>query len=83
MVPLHPLTYAHLSPHCSVMVLKKLGDELMEEYLEVLRYLGTELRVAVVVEPHDYEQLVRGGVVGVGRRMYLGVGRCGVVCLCM
>jgi hypothetical protein len=70
------------------MVLKKLGDELMEEYLEVLRYLGTELRVAVVVEPHDYEQLVRGGVVGVGRRMYLGVVRCGVVwcgvvCVCM
>ncbi|KAL4425441.1 hypothetical protein ABPG75_009457 [Micractinium tetrahymenae] len=35
-----------------VMVLKKLGDELMEEYIDVLRYLGEELGMRVVVEPH-------------------------------
>ncbi|KAL4446755.1 hypothetical protein ABPG77_007999 [Micractinium sp. CCAP 211/92] len=40
-----------------VMVLKKLGDELMEEYIDVLRYLGEELEMRVVVEPHDYQAL--------------------------
>lgn len=49
------------------MVLKKLGDELMEEYIDVLRYLGEELEMRVVVEPHDYAALVgAGGGVGVG-----------------
>jgi NAD+ kinase len=42
-----------------VMVLKKLGDELMEEYVDVLRYLGEELGMRVVVEPHDHPVLVR------------------------
>jgi hypothetical protein len=41
------------------MVLKKLGDELMEEYVDVLRYLGEELGMRVVVEPHDHPVLVR------------------------
>lgn len=40
-----------------VMVLKKLGDELMEEYVDVLRYLGEELGMRVVVEPHDHAVL--------------------------
>lgn len=43
------------------MVLKKLGDELMEEYIDVLRYLGEELEMRVVVEPHDYDALVGAG----------------------
>jgi hypothetical protein len=42
------------------MVLKKLGDELMEEYVDVLRYLGEDLGMRVVVEPHDYAALVSG-----------------------
>lgn len=40
------------------MVLKKLGDELMEEYVDVLRYLGEDLGMRVVVEPHDHPVLV-------------------------
>ncbi|KAI3434837.1 hypothetical protein D9Q98_002892 [Chlorella vulgaris] len=40
-----------------VMVLKKLGDELMEEYVDVLRYLGEDLGMRVVVEPHDHPVL--------------------------
>ncbi|PRW57924.1 ATP-NAD kinase isoform B [Chlorella sorokiniana] len=40
-----------------VMVLKKLGSELLEEFLEVLRYCGERLGMRVVVEPHDYQLL--------------------------
>ncbi|KAI7846203.1 hypothetical protein COHA_000273 [Chlorella ohadii] len=40
-----------------VMVLKKLGSELLEEFVEVLRYCGEELGMRVVVEPHDYQLL--------------------------
>ena len=57
--PRPPTPHAH-SHTCSVAVLKKLGDELMDEYIDVLRYLGEELGVGVVVEPHDYAVLVRG-----------------------
>ena len=64
-------------------VLKKLGDELMDEYIDVLRYLGEELGVGVVVEPHDYAVLVSEG----GRAPCCGgavvwcVGDSGVVCM--
>lgn len=61
-----PKVHHHLGrpcprPCCRVMVLKKLGDELMEEYIDVLRYLGEELEMRVVVEPHDYQALVGAG----------------------
>ena len=42
----HERRYPHhfnalpLPPVCSVMIFKKLGDELLEEYLEVIHYLG-------------------------------------------
>jgi hypothetical protein len=41
------------------MVLKKLGDEQWEVYLRVLRYLGQEEGMHVVVEPHEYLKLSR------------------------
>lgn len=41
------------------MLLKKLGDELMEEFLEVMHYLGEEQGIRVLVEPGDYDMLVR------------------------
>lgn len=42
---------------CSVLVLKKLGDEQWDSYLRVLRYLGKEENMRVVVEPHEYLKL--------------------------
>lgn len=42
------------------MVLKKLGDELWDEYVEVVRHLGEELAIErVVVEPPHCAPLVR------------------------
>lgn len=41
------------------MVLKKLGDELVAEFLEVVRFLGEEQGMRVLVEPHEYANLVR------------------------
>ena len=43
----------------SVMVLKKLGDELMPEFHSVVEYLGAEQGMQVVVEPHEHEKMVR------------------------
>ena len=43
---------------CSVLVLKKLGDELLADYVRVLRFLGAEEGMRVVVEPHEYLKLV-------------------------
>lgn len=42
---------------CSVMVLKKLGDEQREAFLKVLRFLGQEEDMRVIVEPHEYLKL--------------------------
>ena len=43
---------------CSVMVLKKLGDELMPDFHSVVEYLGKEQGMQVVVEPHEHAKLV-------------------------
>ena len=43
---------------CSVMVLKKLGDELMPEFHSVVEYLGAEQGMQVVVEPHEHAKMV-------------------------
>ncbi|GAB4815431.1 hypothetical protein N2152v2_002477 [Parachlorella kessleri] len=43
-------------PKC-VMLLKKLGNELTAEFLEVLRYLGEEQGLRVLVEPHEFAKL--------------------------
>ena len=42
---------------CSVLVLKKLGDEQWDSFLRVLRYLGKEEHMRVIVEPHEYLKL--------------------------
>lgn len=39
------------------MVLKKLGDEQREAFLRVLRFLGQEEGMHVIVEPHEYLKL--------------------------
>ncbi|BDA47453.1 NAD kinase 2, chloroplastic [Coccomyxa sp. Obi] len=57
----HPSTQQQLlvwreRPKC-VLVLKKLGDEQWDSYLRVLRYLGKEEDMRVVVEPHEYLKL--------------------------
>lgn len=43
---------------CSVMVLKKLGDELMPDFHSVVEYLGVEQGMQVVVEPHEHAKMV-------------------------
>ncbi len=53
------------------MVLKKLGDELMEEYIDVLRFLGEDEGMTVIVEPHEHMALVGGWE---GREREWGVG---------
>lgn len=58
----HPSSQQHLlvwksRPKC-VMVLKKLGHELEREYAEVVRYLGVEQGMTVLVEPAEYEALL-------------------------
>jgi hypothetical protein len=40
------------------MVLKKLGEELRGEFVDVLHYLGNECGVRVLIEPHEHEKLV-------------------------
>jgi hypothetical protein len=40
------------------MVLKKLGEELMEEYISVLRFLGEDQGLRILVEPNDFAELV-------------------------
>lgn len=42
------------------MVLMKLGDELLKPFLEVIDFLGREHNLRVVVEPHVYDQFLRG-----------------------
>lgn len=43
---------------CSVLVLKKLGEELFQELLEVINYLARVEKVRVIVEPHEFKALV-------------------------
>ena len=43
---------------CSVLVLKKLGNDLFEEMIEVINYLGKVEGMRVIVEPQEYEALV-------------------------
>ena len=48
----------------SVLVLKKLGDELLADFVRVLHFLGVEEGMRVLVEPHEYLKLV--GRAGLG-----------------
>ena len=48
----------------SVLVLKKLGDELLADFVRVLQFLGVEEGMRVLVEPHEYLKLV--GRAGLG-----------------
>ena len=41
-----------------MLVLKKLGDELFQEFLEVVNYLGKVEGMRIIVEPQDFEALV-------------------------
>lgn len=43
---------------CSVLVLKKLDDEHLQEFIKALRHLVEDENLTVVVEPHEYEKLV-------------------------
>ncbi|CAD7703844.1 unnamed protein product [Ostreobium quekettii] len=43
----------------SVMLIKKVGDELMNEFIQVLQYLGEEEDMQVVVEPDMYTRLAK------------------------
>ncbi len=40
------------------MVLKKLGSELSQDFIDVVRYLGEEQGMRVLAEPHEYQSLV-------------------------
>ena len=42
-----------------MLVLKKLGNDLFEEMIEVINYLGKVEGMRVIVEPQEYEALVR------------------------
>ncbi len=45
---------------CSVMVIMKLGNELLRPFMEVLDFLGREHDLRVVVEPHVFEEHIKG-----------------------
>ena len=44
---------------CSVLVLKKLGNALLEEFVSVIKYLHSEERLNIIVERHMHQELVR------------------------
>jgi hypothetical protein len=44
------------------MVIKKLGRELTDEFLEVVAYLTETERMLVVVEPYMYEAAAQAGL---------------------
>ena len=46
-----------------VLVLKKLGTELMDDFLAVVEYLGKEQGLSVLLEPNEYESLQNQGIV--------------------
>jgi len=55
----HPSSQQHLlawktRPKC-VLVLKKLGDELLTEFQDIIRFLGEEQGLRVLVEPNVYD----------------------------
>ncbi|EFJ43854.1 hypothetical protein VOLCADRAFT_118925, partial [Volvox carteri f. nagariensis] len=54
----HLLVWRHRPK--SVMVIMKLGDELLQPFLEVIDFLGREHSLRVVVEPHVYDEFLRG-----------------------
>jgi NAD+ kinase len=45
-----------------VLVLKKLGDELLEEYLSIIQHLGVDQNLSVLIEPSVYKELHDQGV---------------------
>lgn len=52
------LQLTSLCSKCSVLVLKKLDDENLAEFIKALRHLAQEELLTVVVEPHEYDKLV-------------------------
>ena len=57
----HPSSQQHLlawktRPKC-VLVLKKLGDELMEEFQDIIKFLGEEQDLRVLVEPSVFDSV--------------------------
>ena len=42
-----------------MLVLKKLGGELLEEFITVIKFLHDEEDLNVIVEQHMHEELVR------------------------
>ena len=61
----HPSSQQHLlvwrDRPKRVMVLKKLGDELIEEFLTIVSYLGKDQGLSVLVEPEEYHRLHNTG----------------------
>ena len=61
----HPVSQQQLlvwrtRPKC-VMVLKKLGEELFSDFIDVIEYIGAEEKLEVLVEPEEYENLQQIG----------------------
>ncbi|GAB4815187.1 hypothetical protein N2152v2_002233 [Parachlorella kessleri] len=46
-----------VDPRLTAMVLKKLGSELSQDFIDVVRYLGEEQGMRVLAEPHEYQSL--------------------------
>lgn len=63
----HPSSQQHLlvwkARPKRVLVLKKLGDELLEEYLAMVQHLGADQNLSVLVEPAQYAELKEQGVI--------------------
>lgn len=57
----HPSSQQHLlvwkTRPKSVMVLKKLGEELLDDFISTMKFLGEEQGLRVLIEPSDYEGL--------------------------
>lgn len=49
-----------LCTFCSVMLVMKLGDELLPQLLEVIDFLGRVQGLRVVVEPHVHHEYLHG-----------------------
>lgn len=61
----HPVSQQQLlvwrsRPRC-VMVLKKLGTDLLSDFMDVIEYIGEEENLEVLVEPHEFENLKQMG----------------------
>lgn len=57
LLPTRQLKFPIAHP-CSVLVLKKLGNELFDEFIKVVNYLGKVEGMRIIVEPQEYEALV-------------------------